>query len=270
MARKEEKDGPPKRYRKPSALKHGGFSVLELFPWENSGAFESLHRDLIEQYQPRGPLQEDCIQTITSLMWRKGRIRDKRVFDIRAELDRTENHVLWEHPIPLMDTDFEISKYELANCPVPPRSRPLDEYESLLHFSNGLYRDRASATIVSFMIFIPAEFREHLKENVPVGNYETTREWVVALKMELDGVLLPMARKRHPAANGYFEAAAKLLNDERTHADLALEERFDAAIDKALKRLFSLQMAEQLSTHRAAQRVPLQLSKPAVLDNEPS
>ena len=95
MAREEKKVGLPKRYRKPNALKHGGFSRMELFPWENSAEFQRLHRDLVEQYHPRGPLQEDCIETITSLMWRKRRIRDKRLFDVQAALERAENRVLW-------------------------------------------------------------------------------------------------------------------------------------------------------------------------------
>jgi hypothetical protein len=126
MTREEKKVGIPKRYRKPNALKHGGFSRMELFPWENSAEFERLHRDLIEQYHPRGPLQEDCIQAITSLMWRKRRIRDKRLFDVQAALERTENRVLWEHPAPLMETDFDLTKYQLKNRSSGQQARARD------------------------------------------------------------------------------------------------------------------------------------------------
>ncbi|MFG3591807.1 hypothetical protein [Bradyrhizobium sp. RDI18] len=115
MMSDEKKLGRPKRYRKPNALKHGGFSRMELFPWENPAEFERLHRDLIEQYQPRGPLQEDCIQTIASFIWRKRRIRDKRRFDTQAALDRAENAVVWGHPLPLMDTDEDITLHRLTN-----------------------------------------------------------------------------------------------------------------------------------------------------------
>jgi hypothetical protein len=83
-----------RRFRKPNALKHGAFSGTELLPWEDKNAYEELRRGLREQYEPEGPLQEDCVDTIVSALWRKRRVRDKRNFDIAAALDRVENRVL--------------------------------------------------------------------------------------------------------------------------------------------------------------------------------
>jgi len=212
----EEKDrNLPKRYRKPNALKHGGFSSMELFPWEDGAAFEKLHRDLVEQYQPRGPVQEDCIRTIASCIWRKRRVRDKRQFDTQAALESVENSVLWQHPPPLLETALDITKYLLTNRSSEPREHPQDDYQQLLGFSTGLYRNLSRSSLFIAIKFLPDEFRQHLKEKVPQENYETAEQWIVALKEEVDGVLLPM-------------------------------ERFDAAMDRALKRLFSLKMADQL------------------------
>jgi hypothetical protein len=53
-----------RRFRKPNALKHGGFSRIELMPWEDRQEFEELHRGLKEEFEPKGPLQEDCIYII--------------------------------------------------------------------------------------------------------------------------------------------------------------------------------------------------------------
>ena len=138
---------------------------------------------------------------------------------------------------------------------------------NLLSFSNSLYRDRASSSLNMVIGFLPAEFAQHLKEKVPEENYETTAQWIVALKKEVDGVLLPMVRKRQPESDRYFETAAKFLTDERMHADLALEERFDAGIDRALKRLFNLKMAEQLEKPRIVEsNQPPRLSRPVSVD----
>src|SRR4051812_14326281 len=142
MAKPGDKAAAQKRHRKPNALKHGAFSGIEVFPWKDPAALERLHLALIEQYQPYGPLQHEAIQSIASLIWRKRRIRDKRVFDVRAAIDRTENNVLWEHPAPLMDTELDTIKYELADRSSAQRIRGRDEYGSLLSFSNSLYRDR--------------------------------------------------------------------------------------------------------------------------------
>lgn len=222
---------------------------MELFPWENAAELEKLHRDLIEQYQPRGPLQEDCIQSVASFMWRKRRIRDKRRFDTEAALERVENAVLWEHPPPLMDTDQDITIHRLTNRSSEPR-RALDDYQQLLAFSCALYRDRRSSGVSMIVDFLPEEFKEHLKEKVSEDGYETTSQWIVALKREVDGILLPMVRERRPESDRYSETAANFLTNERIFADLEIEERFDAGIDRALKRLFSLKAAEQLDRPR--------------------
>ena len=152
----EEKDrNLPKRYRKPNALKHGGFSSMELFPWEDGTAFEKLHRDLVEQYQPRGPVQEDCIRTIASCIWRKHRVRDKRQLDTQAALERVENNVLWQHPSPLLDTDLDITKYQLTNRPIQPPEHPRDGYQQLLGFSTSLYRDQSRSSLFMAINFLP-------------------------------------------------------------------------------------------------------------------
>ena len=73
---------------KPNALKHGGFSGVEILPWEDPSEFEELRRRLMEEHQPEGPLQEECVNSIASYRWRKRRVRDKRNFDTAAALER--------------------------------------------------------------------------------------------------------------------------------------------------------------------------------------
>ena len=91
----------------------------------------------------------------------------------------------------------------------------------------------------------PAEFREHLKENVPESQFETTREWIVALKREIDHVFIPRVRGRRPDPQGYAIAAAELLASETKMEELATEERLDASLDRALKK-----DAEAVGTNR--------------------
>ena len=67
---------------------------------------------------------------------------------------------------------------------------------------------------------LPSEFKEHLKEKVPEDAYETTSQWIVALKKEVDSVLLPMVRKRQPELDRYAETAANFLTNERLLADI--------------------------------------------------
>jgi hypothetical protein len=66
------KMAPRLRHKKqPGALKHGGYSALGLLPGESSAEFERLHKDLVEELAPRGPLEEDIVSTLARLLWRK-------------------------------------------------------------------------------------------------------------------------------------------------------------------------------------------------------
>lgn len=54
-----------------SALKHAGFCSTGLLPGEDRAAFEVLHKDLIEDLRPDGPLENDIVATIARRTWRK-------------------------------------------------------------------------------------------------------------------------------------------------------------------------------------------------------
>ena len=119
---------------------------------------------------------------------------------------------------------------------------------------------------------LPSEFSAHLRERVPCENFELTAHWVVAVKKEVDSVLLPMVRNRAPHRNAYFETAAAFLTGDRIIEDLDVEERLDAGIDRALKRLWQLKMARQLDRSREPKLIdsksPKQLENPNATDRK--
>ncbi len=236
-----------RRFRKPNALKHGGFSSIELLPWEDVNEFEELHRGLKEEYEPTGPLQEDCVYTILSCMWRKRRVREKRNLEIAAALDRVENHVLWKEPPPLLETQLDQMKYQFSENRSEPRTRPAEDYEQLLGFSSSLYRAAPKRIVELTLSMLPREFSSHLREKVPPPeNFESATHWIIALKREVDSVLLPMVRRDGRDPDAYLATAAAFLTGDRVLEDLAIEERLDAAIDRAMKRLYQLKLAGQL------------------------
>jgi hypothetical protein len=55
----------------PPALKHGGYSGMTLLPGENATAFKKLHADLIAEWNPTGPFEDDIIASMARLIWRK-------------------------------------------------------------------------------------------------------------------------------------------------------------------------------------------------------
>ena len=111
--------------------------------------------------------------------------------------------MLWEEPIPLFDTAREGTFYGLKAQSERPRPRerttgPRDDYSQLLGFSSSLYRDLDVCILKAKISMLPAAFSAHLNEKVPSEKFEYHSEWVVAVKKEVDTVLLPMVRGRAP------------------------------------------------------------------------
>src|ERR1700682_5173398 len=129
-----------KRFRPPSAYKHGGFSKTVLFPWEDADEFDALHRSLQEEWEPSGALEQDAVYTILTCIWRKRRIRDKRNLDTLAALQHKDLKALSEVPVPFFDTKEEGTMYVLTHRPRssgPPRND--SKVSQLLGFSSSLY-----------------------------------------------------------------------------------------------------------------------------------
>jgi len=53
------------------ALKHGAYSTTTILPGEDRAAFEELHRELLDEYEPEGISEIEVIADLAHLMWRK-------------------------------------------------------------------------------------------------------------------------------------------------------------------------------------------------------
>jgi hypothetical protein len=60
-----------KKSRKHNALVHGVFAKDIIAPWESREDFETLHRALQMEFQPRGRSEEECVLDLAYLYWRK-------------------------------------------------------------------------------------------------------------------------------------------------------------------------------------------------------
>jgi hypothetical protein len=70
----------------------------------------------------------------------------------------------------------------------------------------------------------------------------------------VDEVLLPRVRERRPKVDEYLVAAADLISPEKMAADVELEARLDAQIDRKLQRFFWLKTQKKLD-REAKQKV---------------
>jgi len=62
-----------------NALKHGAYSEAVVLPGESVAEFEKLHRDLVDELAPDGPLEDDIVWSIARLVWRKRNLKTYRI-----------------------------------------------------------------------------------------------------------------------------------------------------------------------------------------------
>lgn len=234
------------RSRLPAAYKHGAFAKIELLPWEDPAAYEQLRQQLLEEFEPEGVLQEECVRDILTATWRKQRLRDRRNVEMRASLLRPQNRVFEQPPIPLFETQLDKAKYVAAKAGSEEPNLPRDDYERLLSFSAYFAPDASPRLVDGAIGCLPEEYKSHLQTHVPREKYDEPCHWIVALKKEVDGVLLPRVRERRPDPDGYLTAAAEFLAPDKMLEDLAVEERLEAQMDRALRRLFWLKTQKRL------------------------
>jgi hypothetical protein len=250
--------------RRPNALKHGAFSSVAFFSWENRADFDIIHNELIEEWDPDGAFEQEAVFTIASCMWKKRRIRERRQLEVLAELHQPHPQSSRE-PTPFFDSKIEQIKFTLSNrsrstAVAPPSARFNHDEAVLLQLSASLHGEVTEQSLRWTLDLHPNQFTRHLKEAVPRGNYPGFIDYIRALKKEIDEVLLPRVRAERPS-DEYIAArtAAEFLTSERIMEDLALEERLDAIMDKAIRRLAQAKALKQMSglgrRHRDASAV---------------
>jgi hypothetical protein len=55
----------------PTALKHGAYSGMTVLPGEDPAGFRKLREDLFAEFAPDGALEDDTVENIARLTWRK-------------------------------------------------------------------------------------------------------------------------------------------------------------------------------------------------------
>jgi hypothetical protein len=88
------------------ALKHGGFCVTGILPGEKPADFNRLYRGLIAELSPEGPLENDTVEQICLLLWRK---RNRRTIGEAVAARARYSSIISKHvpeSMPFFETTF--------------------------------------------------------------------------------------------------------------------------------------------------------------------
>jgi hypothetical protein len=104
MSRKEGTVCVPKRNGVPPALKHGAYAKTTILPGEDPAAFKKLFRDLVEEFDPDGPIEMDIVLDIARLIWRKRNLGTFRIAEFaRAHYEHIREQSLWDEQVKTVD-----------------------------------------------------------------------------------------------------------------------------------------------------------------------
>jgi hypothetical protein len=199
--------------KQPNALKHGAFIQMTILPGEDARAFEKLHMDLIEEWDPIGPTERDAVLTIAKGIWRKCRIQG-----------------------------FLLGK-ALA-CSLDPTHPAYDEVSALRAFCDVL--EIAPDLLDERLYRLSKEVRQHLELKVPPENFDSTSARARAIQKEITSVLLPPLERVEKPVEVHFFESAEIVSKEDFQHEIDLEERIDAMIGRATKLLIQTKAMKQI------------------------
>jgi hypothetical protein len=213
-----------------NAVKHGAFAKTMILPGEDPAEFEELHFSLIEEWKPVGPTEEDAVLSIAQGVWRKRRAQKllqaqiaNRRFDQNDQLYDEAERI--QRFLRVIDTAPFVPLVDIA----PEFFKPL--YDNLV------------STV------LPAHQAKYLQEKCPREHFKSGSEWLQELRTEITYALLPAYASVGEVPEAVLGRAAEFFTPEVVKQELAVDERVDAMIDRAVKRLAQTKAIKQMLDH---------------------
>jgi len=212
-----------KKSKKPNAVKHGVFSAIAILPGEHLEEFEELVSSLIEEWMPVGASEHDAVASIANAMWRKRRLQTF------VNVQLLKNNMNPDHP------SYD-EAFGLHNFGVFMTDAPHTAFE--VHATRTLRPDRI----------------KYFREKFPRENFDSDSEWTQAIRIEIYSVLLPQWKEMHPLLDdiGRLIGVAATISGEAFLQEVALDERLDAMIDRAVKRLMQIKTMKSMLADASA------------------
>jgi len=197
--------------KQPNAFKHGGFAAATILPTEDERDLKNLIADLCTEWMPEGITELDAVGTIAKAMWRKRRVQNFRAIQVYID-NRNPHHALYNEGLVLA---------EIAEV---MRTQP-----------DSFFEERAK-------YFLRADKIAHLNEKFPREDFKSASAWKQAVMNEITSVLVPACPDPHLAETDFIAA----FEQDGFEKALALDERLDAIIERAVKRLVQTKAVKQL------------------------
>ena len=204
------------RSKRPNAHKHGVFSATAILPGENEQEFEDLHAALIDEWKPDGATEEDAVLSIAKAVWRKRRLQKFLEVQVWRSGVNPDHHAYYEG---------NALRGVLFYLRLAPVDIPFEEYAA---------------------VYLRPWRLKYLKEKCPRAKFRSDSEWLEAMRKEIESLLKSGDLGPDIKQLEMLYASATFLSAEVFKQELALDERLDAIIDRAVKRLVQAKAMKQM------------------------
>jgi hypothetical protein len=208
-----------KRGGKNNAITHGAYAEYPFLPDENADEFLQLHQGLIEEWKPTGALEGDTVLTLAQCIWAKRRV-DRLYY----------REVTWAQEY--------------------PGDQVLVYVGTLADKLDGTQTFESVTEVISRL---PELYKKWIERIVPRSEFKDEKSWGQSVK---SGILY--LRMQHDMfineniQSLAFEAEIAAQVRELTSEKIAQDDRVDARIDKAIKRLAQLKAFKQIEAEQAS------------------
>jgi hypothetical protein len=216
--------------RRPNATKHGIFSQQAVLPGEDPEEFLELYADLVAEWSPTGPTEEDAVLSIAHAIWRRRRLQNFR----RLSVDRNS---------------------------LDPNHPSYDEFSGLQAFLAALRTGREEAVEAVEERCLKPAMLNSLRQKFPSEDFPSTAERAQAVIDDIEKQLLAEEQLRQVPGYGRYGLMAQTAatyTDEVVDKELTLDARLDAMMERAVKRLVQAKsfklMLGQTDTERTTER----------------
>jgi hypothetical protein len=202
--------------KRPNAHKHGIFSATAILPGEDQREFDDLHSASVNEWTPTGETEEDAVLSIAKAIWRKRRLQ--RFIEVRIRSNEVDpNHTSYFETLGLWG-------FKMIMMTEPEKA-----------FEQYAIRFLHSGRIKYFL------------QKFPRSKFKSDQEWRNAVMAEIDSIMAtPDLITSEHVEIFRLQRSAESVPDDMFRQELALDERLDAMIDRAVKRLIQMKAIKQM------------------------
>jgi hypothetical protein len=205
------------KWKRPNAQKHGIFSATAILPGEEAREFEILQANLMQEWKPTGATEEDAVLSIAKAIWRKRRLQ-------------------------------KFIEVQIRRNTVDPKHHSYVERNGLIGLLMHVHSASAETPFAEYApLYLRADRIHYLENKYPLKSFKSYTEWREAIKDEVYRLLETLRPLNSETEQiDLLLDSATFFTDDHFRQELALDERLDVMIDRAVKRLIQTKAMKQL------------------------